>query len=89
MMRRPLVFMAGTYHGARRYKLQFHLLADFSQSSGDVNEQIERAMRRYVSTLETLCLESPYNWFNFFDFWAQPPSLAHDTAPSKSTVASG
>ena len=28
------------------------------------------AMARYVATLEALCREAPYNWFNFYDFWA-------------------
>jgi predicted LPLAT superfamily acyltransferase len=26
-------------------------------------------MQRYVELLESLCRESPFNWFNFFDFW--------------------
>ena len=43
----------------------------------------DRAPRceRYVATLEALCREAPYNWFNFFDFWAddrcrRPPAAA-------------
>jgi hypothetical protein len=28
------------------------------------------AMRRYVSRLEAYCRRAPYQWFNFFDFWA-------------------
>ena len=31
----------------------------------------------YAATLERLCIETPYNWFNFFDFWAAP-GLPHD-----------
>jgi predicted LPLAT superfamily acyltransferase len=27
-------------------------------------------MERYVTIVETLCREVPWNWFNFFDFWA-------------------
>ncbi len=27
-------------------------------------------MERYVAMLEALCREAPYNWFNFYDFWA-------------------
>jgi predicted LPLAT superfamily acyltransferase len=27
-------------------------------------------MRRYVERLEDYCREAPYNWFNFYDFWA-------------------
>ncbi len=40
---------------------------------------IGAAMARYVETLEALCREAPYNWFNFFDFWAAdaaPPTAA-------------
>lgn len=84
MMRRPAIFMTGLYHGGRRYELRFELLADFSAPpptagqpqgpvpgarAGATDEQIGTAMHRYVSTLESLCRESPYNWFNFFDFW--------------------
>ena len=31
-------------------------------------------MQRYVATLERLCREAPYNWFNFYDFWADDDS---------------
>ncbi len=38
-------------------------------------------MQRYVAILESLCREAPYNWFNFYDFWAgdeAPSSAASD-----------
>jgi predicted LPLAT superfamily acyltransferase len=28
-------------------------------------------MERYVALLGALCVESPYNWFNFYDFWGE------------------
>ena len=31
---------------------------------------LDEVMRRYVARLEALCREAPYNWFNFYDFWA-------------------
>jgi predicted LPLAT superfamily acyltransferase len=31
---------------------------------------VRAALERYVATLEALCREAPYNWFNFYDFWA-------------------
>jgi predicted LPLAT superfamily acyltransferase len=77
MLRRPVVFMAGLYHGGNRYELRFVELADFRaqaqpqpQTSADVDRQVRQAMERYVELLETLCRETPFNWFNFFDFWA-------------------
>ena len=74
MMRRPVVFMTGVYHGGRDYELRFVPLADFSQrpagGGAETELMIRQAMERYVAVLEALCREAPYNWFNFFDFWA-------------------
>lgn len=73
LLRRPMVFMAGLYLGDNRYEIRFVELADFSQrpENGTSNdEHIALALQRYVATVEALCLEVPYNWFNFFDFWA-------------------
>ena len=74
LLRRRVVFMAGLYHGGKRYELRFVELADFRGSANtaglDLDTRVREAMQRYVTLLETLCRESPYNWFNFFDFWA-------------------
>jgi predicted LPLAT superfamily acyltransferase len=71
LLRRKVVFMAGLYEGGNRYQLRFVELADFGAASADGNEtRVREAMQRYVALLEALCRESPYNWFNFFDFWA-------------------
>lgn len=74
LLRRQVVFMAGLYHGGNRYELRFVELADFRASADtaglDLDTRVQAAMQRYVTLLETLCRESPYNWFNFFDFWA-------------------
>ena len=71
LMRRPVVFMAGLYHGHGRYELRFVPLADFSQvSAAGLEADIQDALRGYVELLESICHETPYNWFNFFDFWA-------------------
>ena len=74
MLRRQVVFMAGIYHGGHRYELRFVELADFrpqAETGGmDLDQRVRAAMQRYVALLESLCRETPYNWFNFFDFWA-------------------
>ncbi|MGZ5206959.1 MAG: acyl-CoA synthetase, partial [Caldimonas sp.] len=72
MLRRKVVFMAGLYRGGRRYDLRFAELADFStpESAADRDAAIRAALERYVATLEELCRDAPYNWFNFYDFWA-------------------
>jgi predicted LPLAT superfamily acyltransferase len=87
MLRRQVIFMAGLYHGGNRYELRFVELADFRPGSmaadADVDQLVRQALERYVALLETLCRESPYNWFNFFDFWADDADLAatHPAAP--------
>ena len=74
LLRRRVVFMAGLYDGGNRYALRFVELADFRASADtaglDLDTRVHGAMQRYVTLLEALCRESPYNWFNFFDFWA-------------------
>jgi predicted LPLAT superfamily acyltransferase len=74
MLRRPLYFMAGLYRGGNRYELRFVLLADFRPEAPaeglDTDQRVRAAMERYVALLAELCVESPYNWFNFYDFWA-------------------
>lgn len=58
----PVVFMLGLYRGGRRYDVVFEDLGDASD--------VAATMQRYVALLERHCREAPYNWFNFYDFWA-------------------
>jgi predicted LPLAT superfamily acyltransferase len=79
MLRQKVVFMAGLYRGGRDYDLRFIEIADFAASpqasatpaAGGRDPAIRAALERYVATLESLCREAPYNWFNFYDFWAE------------------
>jgi predicted LPLAT superfamily acyltransferase len=76
MLRRRVVFMAGLYRGGRDYDLRFVEIADFTGANGPLgaaarDAAVRAAMERYVRTLEALCREAPYNWFNFYDFWAE------------------
>ena len=71
MLHRPVVMMAGVYKGHGRYEVRFELLAPASETRpADPQAWLDEVMRRYVSRLEALCREAPYNWFNFYDFWA-------------------
>ena len=79
LLRRPVVFMAGLYLGGKRYELRFAELADFRVPvpPHELEARILAVLQRYVSLLEALCIESPYNWFNFFDFWAPDAPATH------------
>jgi predicted LPLAT superfamily acyltransferase len=89
MLRRPVVFMAGLYLGGRRYELRFVELADFRPEAPtdglDIDARVRRGVQRYVALLEALCVESPYNWFNFYDFWASESDVADTTDPRDAT----
>ncbi|MDP3701861.1 MAG: acyl-CoA synthetase [Hylemonella sp.] len=69
LLRRPLLLMLGLYQGGNRYDIHFELLADFSRPGLDRQQSIEQALALYVARLEHHCRASPYNWFNFYDFW--------------------
>jgi predicted LPLAT superfamily acyltransferase len=73
LLRRRVLFMVGLYRGGNRYHVVFEPLADFTSTArADRAEAIDAAVRRYARLLEQHCRIDPYNWFNFFDFWAAP-----------------
>ena len=73
LLRRPVLFMAGTYLGGNRYEIHFQPLADFTHTPrGERAAALDAALERYVAQLEARCLAAPYNWFNFYDFWQGP-----------------
>lgn len=59
----------------RRGEYEVHLekLADRLELPRNSRRQaIEKVVRRYAERLEAECLEFPYQWYNFFDFWQWP-----------------
>jgi predicted LPLAT superfamily acyltransferase len=74
ILRCPVFFMVGLYRGGNRYHVAFVPVADFSATGvGSRELAVRAAIQRYVAVLESYCRSDPYNWFNFFDFWRQPP----------------
>jgi len=70
MLKKPVVFMSGLYLGGNRYAIHFERLADFSAvERANRNAAIDSAVAAYAASLERHCRATPYNWFNFFDFW--------------------
>jgi len=73
ILRCPVFFMVGLYRGKNNYHVVFERVADFSAVSvGSRGLAVRAAIERYVAVLERYCRSDPYNWFNFFDFWAKP-----------------
>jgi len=66
-----VILMLGLYLGGNRYRVVFERLADFrGVGRGERESAVSAAVVRYARRLEAYCREHPYNWFNFFDFWA-------------------
>jgi predicted LPLAT superfamily acyltransferase len=71
MLKRPIVLMFGLYRGGNRYDIHFEHLADMRGIDREHRAAaIEAAIVRYVERLEHYCRMAPYNWFNFYDYWA-------------------
>ncbi len=69
MLGHPVYFMTGTYHGGNRYTIHLDLIMDAASMATNREQSSQQALERYVQLIEQYCLASPYNWFNFFDFW--------------------
>jgi predicted LPLAT superfamily acyltransferase len=58
---------------AGRHRLYFEPFAErIALPRGERAEHIAAWAQRYASRLEHYCRKAPYQWFNFFDFWARP-----------------
>ncbi len=66
----PIILFLGVYRGGRRYDLHFELLeAGQRVPRGRRREATQRLVCRYANRLAHYARQTPWNWFNFFDFW--------------------
>lgn len=80
----PVILCVGIYRGGNRYKLVFERLAEPSDiPRRDRQAATHKMLERYVQRLEHYVRLSPYNWFNFYDFWDADDT---QTATPKSPV---
>jgi predicted LPLAT superfamily acyltransferase len=71
MLQHPVYFMTGVFEGRNRYSVHLEPIADFSIPVENKEAAVNQALLRYVELLEKHCKTSPYNWFNYFDFWQE------------------
>jgi len=77
LLKAPVVLCFGLYRGGRRYDLHFELLAETVDIARTERESaLHQWTQRYAERLEHHCRQAPYNWFNFYDFWAAASSNA-------------
>ncbi len=66
----PAIVFFGLYLGDNRYHIHFELLSiDTSVSDSNKADMIKSFTQSYAEILEKYCLQYPYNWFNFYDYF--------------------
>ena len=65
----PIVLFCAVCDGDGAYRVRFERFATPASRAPDV---IAEAVQRYATWLAQRCRADPYNWFNFYDFFAQP-----------------
>jgi len=70
-LKAPVVLCFGIYRGGNRYDLHFELLAEQVTHDRRARENaLSVHVQEFARRLEVHVREAPYNWFNFYDFWA-------------------
>ena len=65
------VFLFVCVRGAKGYRVHFEPFAERIKLPRRQREAVIAAhAQRYADRLAALCRETPFQWFNFFDFWA-------------------
>lgn len=73
LLRCPVVTMSALRTGPRHYRVEVRPFADrIELPRADREGALARYGQRYADWLEGLCRRAPLQWFNFFDFWAEP-----------------
>jgi predicted LPLAT superfamily acyltransferase len=73
VLRCPVYLVFGIYHAPGRYELFCERFADrIELPRRDRQAALAAVVARYASRVEHFARLHPYNWFNFFDFWAPP-----------------
>ncbi len=70
----PIVLCFGLYVGGRRYAVHFEPFSEATRLPREGRDAaLEALVQRYADRLAAQCRAAPYNWFNFYDFWAPRP----------------
>jgi len=74
-LRVPVILFAATSCGGGRYRIRFErfALSDGAAAPSTARRRCEAECRAFAGWLDRSCRDAPYNWFNFYDFWAPTP----------------
>lgn len=71
VLRVPVILAFGVYQGGNRYHMRFEKLTECVMLPRDARgAAIQEYAQDYARRLEAQVRAAPYNWFNFYDFWA-------------------
>lgn len=67
----PVVMAYGLFRGGRRYEIVFEPLGETGTEGAQASlpPAPARILECYVASLERQARHTPYNWFNFYDYW--------------------
>ena len=74
----PILLFFGVAAGPRRYEVSFEVFA--LPAATDRREGLAGAVLCYAARLEQQARAAPFNWFNFYDFWDNPPDAPSPSA---------
>ncbi|QJR15722.1 lipid A biosynthesis acyltransferase [Usitatibacter palustris] len=67
----PVVMAFAIFEGGQRYRVSFTpLAARIEREAGAPCDGLSPWMQQYVDELERRARAAPFNWFNFYDYWA-------------------
>jgi predicted LPLAT superfamily acyltransferase len=71
----PVLLMTGFRTGSRAYEIRVDRFADRIELPRPRRREVIRGYcQAYADRLAGYCVRAPYQWFNFFDFWAEGES---------------
>lgn len=70
LLKAPVILFFGPHRGGRRYDVCLEHFADrITVDSRDREASLLPWVQKFAGRLEHHCRRTPYNWFNFYDFW--------------------
>lgn len=74
----PVILCFCLYRGGSHYELHFEKFLDGAMVPRQVRDGfIQECAQRYAERVEHYARSAPYNWFNFYDFWADETPRNH------------
>lgn len=71
----PVILAFGLYRGGNQYDVHLELFSEKISLPRATREQaLHDCAQAYAARLEHYVKSAPYNWFNFYDYWADAPT---------------